>query len=343
MSRGDVARAVTASGTVNPVTTVEVGSYVSGVIDSVTCDYNTHVKKGQVCARIDPRPYQSTVDQDQANLAASKAQLSKDQSAAQLAQVEYQRNQDLASKGLVPQDTLDQAKAAAAQAAAQVQVDQTDIAQRAAALESAQVNLGYTTIVSPVDGTVVSRDITTGQTVAASFQTPTLFLIAADLTKMQVDTNVSESDIGGVSNGQRATFSVEAFPNRTFDGTVSQVRQAPQTVQNVVTYDVVVGTDNPQALLKPGMTATVHLITDERSNVLRVPEQALRFTPGGVTGGGENGRGEAAAKPIGTSGHGAKQQAAVWVLRNGDPVKVPVTVGLDDGANAEIAGGAVQP
>lgn len=342
VTRGDVARAVTASGTVNPVTTVQVGSYVSGVIESVSCDYNTHVTKGQVCAKIDPRPYQTTVDQDQANLDAAHAQDRKDQTAYQLAQVTYQRTADLFGKGLVAHDAFDQAKSAADQAKAQVQLDQTTISQRQAALEASKVNLGYTTIVSPVDGVVVSRDITQGQTVAASFQTPTLFLIATDLTKMQVDTNVSESDIGGVQAGARAMFSVEAFPDRSFDGTVTQVRQAPQTVQNVVTYDVVVGTDNPQSLLKPGMTATVQVITAEQNNVVRVPEQALRFTPGGVTGG--TGRGGDAVKPVGTSGRtGGKEAMAVWVLRNGAPARVPVTVGLDDGTNAQIVNGPLQP
>jgi HlyD family secretion protein len=342
VTRGGVARTVTASGTVNPVTTVQVGSYVSGVIQSVSCDYNTHVIKGQVCARIDPRPYQSTVDQDQANLDAARAQYQKDQTAYQFAQVTYQRNADLASKGLVAQDALDQAKSAADQAKAQLQLDQTSISQRSATVQAAKVNLGYTTIVSPVDGTVVSRNITQGQTVAASFQTPTLFLIAADLTKMQVDTNVSESDIGGLQTGERATFSVEAFPNRSFAGAVTQVRQAPQTVQNVVTYDVVVSTQNPQSLLKPGMTATVHVVTAERNNVLRVPDQALRFTPGGVAAG--TGRGGDAVKPVGTSGHAwAAEQTSIWVLRNGSPVRVPVTVGLDDGTNAEIVSGELQP
>lgn len=339
VSRGTVARAVTASGTVNPVVTVQVGSYVSGVIESVSCDYNTHVTKGQVCARIDPRPYQTVVDQDQANVEAARAQLQKDQTNAQYAQVTYQRNLDLAKKGIVSQDALDQAKSAADQAKAQVEVDQTGIAQREAALKAAQVNLGYTKIVSPVDGMVVSRNITTGQTVAASFQTPTLFLIATDLTHMEVDTNVSESDIGDIRSGERATFTVEAFPDRTFDGTVTQVRQAPQTVQNVVTYDVVIGAANTQDLLKPGMTATVHVVTAERQNVLRVPDQALRFTPGGLTGSGAG----AAVKPVGTSGRNGEATGSVWVLRNGRPARVAVSVGLDDGASAEIAGGGLQP
>jgi HlyD family secretion protein len=302
----------------------------------VSCDYNTHVTKGQTCAQIDPRPYQTVVDQDQANLAAARAQLEKDKTAADYAQLTYTRNNDLGSRGLVSQDVVDQSRTAAAQARAQVELDQTEVKQRQAALEAAQVNLGYTKIVSPVDGTVVSRNITQGQTVAASFQTPTLFLIATDLTKMQVDTNVSESDIGGIRTGSDATFSVEAFPDRVFTGTVSQVRQAPQTVQNVVTYDVVVSAVNPDEALKPGMTATVHIITEKRDNVLRVPDQALRYTPGGVaaTAGNDN------AKPV---GDGNGDTGTVWVLRQGRPVRVPVTIGLDDDTNAEIVKGDLQP
>jgi len=334
---GSVSRGITASGTVNPVVTVQVGSYVSGVVTNVACDYNTHVMKGQLCAQIDPRPYQTVVDQDQANLAAAQAQLQKDQAAAQYAGLTYTRNADLGQRGLVSQDTVDQAKTAAGQANAQLEVDQTGVQQRKAALEAAQVNLGYTKIVSPVDGTVVSRNITQGQTVAASFQTPTLFLIATDLTKMEVDTNVSESDIGAITAGSAATFTVEAFPDRTFAGRVTQVRQAPQTVQNVVTYDAVVSADNPDDALKPGMTATVRLITDTRANVLRVPDQALRYTPGGVAA--TSGAGSE-LKPV---GDGGRDSASVWVLRDGRPVRVPVTVGLDDDANAEIVNGALRP
>ncbi len=337
VTQGDVARAITATGTVNPVVTVQVGSYVSGVVTRVLCDYNTHVTKGQLCAEIDPRPYQTTVDQDRANLAAARAQLQKDQTAQQYAQLTYQRNADLGARGLVSQDAVDQSKTAAGQAQAQVAVDQTEVQQRQAAVEAAEVNLGYTKIASPVDGTVVSRSITQGQTVAASFQTPTLFLIATDLTKMQVDTNVSESDIGGIRAGSDAEFTVEAFPNHTFSGTVAQVRQAPQTVQNVVTYDVVVSANNPDESLKPGMTATVRIITEKRTHVLRVPDQALRFTPGGVaaTSGDID-----SSQPVGDS-NGAS--ASVWVLRNGKPARVPVTVGLDDDANAEIVSGDLRP
>jgi HlyD family secretion protein len=313
---------------------------VSGVIESVSCDYNTHVTKGQVCAKLDPRPYQTVVDQDRANLEAARAQLDKDRTNLQYAQVTYQRNADLAKNGIVSQDVVDQAKSAADQARAQVELDQTAIVQHQAALKAAEVNLGYTTIASPVEGTVVSRNVTPGQTVAASFQTPTLFLIATDLTRMQVDTNVSESDIGGITNGERASFTVEAFPDQTFDGMVTQVRQAPQTVQNVVTYDVVVSVPNPDQQLKPGMTATVHVVTAERDNVIRVPDQALRYTPGGVSGAVQSGE---RVKPVGTSGGGASEPGFVWVLRNGRPVRVSVTVGLDDDMNAEIVAGGLQP
>jgi HlyD family secretion protein len=188
----------------------------------------------------------------------------------------------------------------------------------------------------------VSRNVTVGQTVAASFQTPTLFLIATDLTKMQVDTNVSESDIGGIVDGDEGYFTVDAFPNRTFHGTVSQVRQAPQTLQNVVTYDVVVSVDNADLALKPGMTAASRIITDERKNVLRVPSQALRFVPSGTTP-RASGQSAGASAPGSQSATGPSNQGTVYVLRKGAPVKVPVTVGLDDDSHAEIIKGDLQP
>ncbi|HEY8309255.1 MAG TPA: efflux RND transporter periplasmic adaptor subunit, partial [Gemmatimonadaceae bacterium] len=239
VTEGAVTRAVIASGSVNPVITVQVGTYVSGVIEALYCDYNTQVQKGQLCAKIDPRPYQTVVDQDRANLSAAKAQLAKDQTNLNYAKLTYERTAGLRERGIVSQDTLDGAKSAFDQAAAQVDLDQSALTQHQAALDAAALNVSYTNIVSPVNGTVVSRSVTMGQTVAASFQTPTLFLIATDLTKMQVDTNVSESDIGDIKAGQTAAFTVDAFPGREFQADVGQVRQAPITVQNVVTYDVV--------------------------------------------------------------------------------------------------------
>jgi len=327
---GPVTRTVTATGTVNPVLTIIVGSYVSGVILEIHCDYNTQVKQGQVCAKIDPRPYQTVVDQNNANLTQAKAQLVKDQANFDYAQINYDRSARLAQTNAISKDALDVAKNALDQARAQIGVDQATIAQRQAQLAAAQVNLDYTSIVSPVDGTVVSRNVTVGQTVAASFQTPTLFLIATDLTKMQVDTNVSESDIGGIKDGDKAIFTVDAFPKRTFEGTVSQVRQSPQTVQNVVTYDVVVSIDNSDLALKPGMTAANRIITDQRTDVLRVPSQALRYAP--VTAG--------ATRRSGTSGRTRPAgEARVWVLRDGKPMRVPVTAGLDDDVYTEIVKG----
>jgi HlyD family secretion protein len=311
---------------------------VSGVIEQISCDYNTKVFKGQLCAKIDPRPYQSIVNQDQANLEAAQAQLEKDQTSLEYAQLTEERNQNLGRRGLVPQDTVDSSKSVADQARAQVDFDRTTIAQHRAALEAAEINLGYTNIVSPVDGIVVSRNVTTGQTVAASFQTPTLFLIANDLTKMQVDANVSESDIGGVQPGDGASFTVDAFPDHTFTGDVTQVRQAPQTVQNVVTYDVVVSVSNPELMLKPGMTATARIVVTERDAVTRVPEVALRFVPGGAVGATES---STPRRPPETS-TSAVSQAHSWLLRGSRAVQVPVTIGLEGNSFAEVTAGDVR-
>ena len=324
VTRGAVTRAVTATGTVNPVLTIIVGAYDSGVIQDLQCDYNTQVKKGQICATIDPRPYQTVVDQNKANLAVAKAQLEKDKANLAYTKLGLDRAAKLVQTKAVSQDTYDNAKSTYDQALATITFDEATIQQRQAALDAAQVNLDYTNIVSPVDGTVVSRNVTMGQTVAASFQTPTLFLIATDLTKMQVDTNVSESDIGGVKDGNKSTFTVDAFPKRTFKGAVNQVRQSPQTVQNVVTYDVVVGVDNSDLALKPGMTAATRIVIDQRDDVIRVPSQALRFSPGGAS--------------AATQG-----QPQVWVLRDGQPVAVPVTTGLDDDSFTEIVKGELKP
>ncbi len=328
VTRGDVIRAVTATGTVNPVLTIIVGSYVSGVIQEINCDYNTKVTKGQVCATIDPRPYQTLVDQSKANLAQAKAQLEKDKAALAYARQKYDRTAKLVESSAVSRDTLDNAKSVLDAANAQIGVDQATIEQRQAQLESADVNLGYTSIVSPVNGTVVSRNVTVGQTVAASFQTPTLFLIATDLTHMEVDTNVSESDIGGIKDGDQATFTVDAFPKRVFNGTVSQVRQSPQNIQNVVTYDVVVGVDNYDGALKPGMTAATRIVVDQRKDVLRIPNEALRYMPA-----------RSAASRRSASSRRGGEQTDVWVLRGRTPVRVPVTTGLADDTRTAIVKG----
>ena len=318
VDRGSITRAVTATGAVNPVLTVTVGTYVSGVIREIYCDFNTRVKKGQLCAKIDPRPYQAALDQAQGQLARDSAQLAG-------ARHNLDRYAVLWGQNSVSKQTYDDQDALVKELEGTVQLDR-------AAVETAQVNLGYTNIVSPVEGTVVARNITIGQTVAASFQTPTLFLIATDLTKMQVDTNVSESDIGAIREGEAAHFTVEAFTDRIFQGTVAQVRQAPQTVQNVVTYDVVVNTDNSQFFLKPGMTATVQIVSAQHDDVLRVPDQALRFMPGGAHQVATPGAAPAAA--------GAPQ---VWVLRAGKPLAVALRTGLDDDTYTEVLSGDLHP
>jgi HlyD family secretion protein len=285
------------------------------------CDYNTQVKKGQVCARIDPRPYQSVVDQNKAELAIAKAQLEKDKANETYTKLALNRYANLIQTHAVSQDVFDNAQNAHDQALAQIAFDEATIQQRQAALDAAQVNLDYASIVSPVDGTVVSRNVTVGQTVASSFQTPTLFLIATDLARMEVDANVSESDIGGIKLGDKATFMVDAYPKRTFEGTVTQVRQSPQTVQNVVTYDIVVSVDNSDLTLMPGMTAASRIIVDQRKDVTRVPNQSFRYLPKSHAGAARS------------------DHAQVWVLRDGQPVAIPVVTGLDDDSFTEIVSG----
>jgi HlyD family secretion protein len=326
VTRGNVITTITASGTVNPVVTVSVGTYVSGTIQSLSCDYNTKVHKGQLCAKIDPKPYQVIVDEDQADLTTAKAQLTKDQANLVYTQLTQGRDDTLLKENAISRDADDAARDANNQALALVNLDVAQVADKAAVLKAAQINLDYTNIVSPVDGTVVSRNVTAGQTVAASFQTPTLFLIATDLTKMQVDTNVSESDIAGAVEGANASFTVDAFPKRIFEGRVTQVRQAPISVQNVITYDAVVTVANPGFLLKPGMTATAKIDTAQSLNVIRVSSQALRFTP---AGGAKLGLADA-AKP---------GQRTVWVERSGNLVPIAVNTGLDDDTFVEIKSG----
>lgn len=330
--RGTVAPAVLSTGTVNPVTTIQIGTYVSGVIESISCDFNTRVSAGQLCAKIDPRPYQSAVDQAAAALATARAQLEKDQANLGYTTLVDTRHRGLLGRGFVSQEAVDTAHNAWAQARAQVELDRADVAQRQAQWRSARINLGYTKIVSPVDGTVVSRNVTQGQTVAASFQTPTLFLIATDLTRMQVDASVSEADIGQVAVGNEATFTVASYPQRRFAGRVLQVRLAPQTVQNVVTYDVVAGVPNPDLALRPGMTASVRIVTRRTDGVLRVPDQALRYRP-------TEARGQAGSSGAESAGGVHDRAAQVWVLADGAPRRVPVEVGLNDDTYAEVIAG----
>ncbi len=316
--RGAITRAVTATGTVNPVLTIIVGTYVSGVIQNLYCDYNTQVRAYQVCAKIDPRPYQAIFDQYSGQLLRDQAVLDKDRT-------DLVRYQQLAAQNSIARQQAEDQTYVVNQDAATVKLDQ-------ALVEGAKLNLDYTDIISPVNGTVVSRSVTGGQTVAASFQTPTLFLIATDLKQMEVDTNTSEGDMGGIKEGDKATFTVDAFPQRVFQGAVSQVRQSPQTVQNVVTYDVVVSVDNSDLALIPGMTAATQIIIDQRNDVLRVPNQALRYVPGGLSAVGAGGTRTPTNK-----------QPEVWVLRDGLPVAVTVVTGLSDDNFTEIVKGDLNP
>jgi HlyD family secretion protein len=318
VTRGSVTRVVTATGTVNPVLTVIVGTYVSGVIQNLYCDYNTQVRAGQVCAKIDPRPYQAIFDQFSGQLLHDQAVLDKDRT-------DLVRYQQLAVQNSIARQQAEDQAYVVNQDEATVKLDQ-------ALVEGAKLNLDYTDIISPVNGTVVSRSVTGGQTVAASFQTPTLFLIATDLTQMEVDTNTSEGDMGGVKEGDKASFTVDAFPQRMFQGAVTQVRQSPQTVQNVVTYDVVVGVDNGDLALIPGMTASTQIIIDQRNDVLRVPNQALRYVPGGLS--------SVEARGVRTP---ASSQPQVWVLRDGRTVAIAVVTGLSDDNFTEIVKGDLQP
>lgn len=330
-TQGPIIRSVTATGTVNPVITVQVGSYVSGPIQAIYADFNSPVKQGQLIAKIDPRPFAVKVAQSKATLANARAQRGKDQADLAYKKVTYERYQKLIAEDAISRDQLDSAKSAYAQAKAQVALDDANIQQQQANLDEAQVNLNYTNIISPVDGTVVSRNVDVGQTVAASFQTPTLFLIAKDLTKMQVDTNVSESDVGDVRMGQAAEFHVDAFPDRTFEGVIGQVRQAPISVQNVITYDVVVNVPNPELLLKPGMTANVTIVTARRDQALRIPVDALRFAPAGQP------------KASFDSDSGSPRKSRVWIPDGGGVRQVSVSTGLDDGRWVEVLSGPIHP
>jgi HlyD family secretion protein len=331
VDRGPITAMVTATGTVNPVASVQVGTYVSGPIQAISADFNTPVQRGQLLAKIDPRPFQVKLDGATAELANARAQLEKDKADATLRAVTLRRTRDLRRQGIVSESDLDTAVSQDHQARAQVALAEAGVVAAEAKQREAQVNLAYTDIVSPVDGVVVSRNVDVGQTVAATFQTPTLFLVAEDLTRMQVGASVSESDIGRVAIDQAVAFSVDAYPGVTFDGRVSQVRNAPVTVQNVVTYDVVVSVDNADLRLKPGMTANVSITTASRPDALRIPTSALRFRPPADSD--KAGAAAAADAPV---HHGAR----VWVLdAGGRPRAVPVSGGIADDRFTEVTSG----
>jgi HlyD family secretion protein len=265
VGRDDLTQVVTATGTLNPVVNVTVGSQVSGIISKLNVDYNSIVKSNEVIAEIDPSTYKAAVEQSTADLANAKANL-------ELQQAEANRSAELFTNKLISGSDYDTAIANLHEAEAMVQIKQ-------ASLDNANANLGFCKILSPVDGIVISRAIDLGQTVASSFNTPTLFQIANDLTKMQIDSSVAEADVGGIVEGQSVDFTVDAYPYRNFHGVVTQVRNSPTTVNNVVTYDCVIGVTNADYKLKPGMTANVSIVIAQRENALTIPNGALRFRP----------------------------------------------------------------
>ncbi len=320
--RGDIEMAVSATGTVNPVTTVLVGTQVSGTIKELYVDFNSPVKKGQLIARIDPALFEAQVNQAKANFLSAKANLEKAGATLVDAKRTMDRNKELFSKNLVARSDLDTAETNHETANASVSAAKSQVAQTEAALNLAETNLRYTKIVSPVDGIVISRNVDVGQTVAASFQTPTLFTIAQDLTKMQIDTNVDEADIGKVIVGQDVEFTVDAYPDITFKGKVWQVRNAPITIQNVVTYDVVIIVGNPELKLKPGMTANVSIIISTKKDILKIPNAVLRFKPS------EKG-------PAAPEGKGP----GVWILEKDKLKRIPVSPGISDGNYTELVSG----
>ena len=338
--RGSVASTVTASGTVNPVTNVQVGSYVSGPIQAIYADFNSQVTKGQLVAKIDPAPFQVKVQSCVAEVANANAKVIKDKADLTFKKLTYGRNQQLLAKSLAAQSDVDTAKNDHDQAVAQLALDEAAVLQAQADLDTARINLAYSEIRSPVDGVVVSRAVDVGQTVAASFQTPTLFLIAQDLTKMQVDSNVSESDIGSVATGQPVTFRVDTYPDRDFQGVVRQVRNAPINVQNVITYDVVVAVDNPKLELRPGMTATITITTAKADDALLLPVRALRFRPERSTG--------SQAKPSRTPGNDntakrSPRSPVVWIPQpDGTLKRVKVQTGVQNESYAELVSGDLQ-
>src|SRR5436190_3546438 len=326
VTRGPLTQAVTATGTLNPVVNVQVGSQVSGNIQKLFADFNSKVKAGEVVAQIDPALFKATVTQAEGDLASAQAAL-------ELAKLNAGRTQQLFAQKNSAQQDVDQAMATLHQAEANVKIKQ-------GALDKAKADLDHCTITSPVDGEVISRSVDVGQTVAASLQAPVIFTIANDLTKMQIDANVAEADVGVVTVDQNVDFSVDAFPNRTFHGKVVQVRNAPITVQNVVTYDTVIGVNNADLKLKPGMTANVSIVIAHRNDVLKISNAALRYrpanaptperSPSGQNRGGAGGAGSAG--PRATS-------RTVYVLRGDQAQPVQIKTGISDGTTTEVLEG----
>ncbi len=335
VEKGEIVDAITATGNINAVTTVSVGSQVSGTIQQIFVDFNSRVRKGQVIALIDPRLLDAAVVQARGSVANAKATLEKAQVGVIDTDRTNRRNRELVKDGFVAQADVDSSQSAWEQALAQKRSAEAALQQAEGALRVAETNLEYATIRSPVEGIVISRNVDVGQTVAASFQTPTLFSIAQDLTKMQVDTNVDESDIGRASVGQNVSFTVDAWPEKSFTGTVSQVRNSPIVTQNVVTYNVVVRVDNRDLLLKPGMTANVSIEVKKIMDVLKIPNAALRYRP---TVKGAEAEGAGKRKENG-KGKEAGEHRVYLLGKDGKTSPVRIRTGISNGTFTQLLEG----
>jgi HlyD family secretion protein len=359
VAQGDVVATVEATGTLEAVTTVEVGTQVSGMIKALGADFNSQVRQGQVIARLDPSLFDTQVAQERATVSRLNAEVERARVQATDAQVKLRRARELASQQLIAQSDLDAAVSTASAADAAVKSAEAQLVQAQASLNQAQVNLSHTVIRAPIDGVVIARNVNVGQTVAASMQAPTLFVIAQNLKEMRVNASVDESDIGKIQMNQPVRFRVDAYPNETFSGTVSQVRLQPVVEQNVVSYVTVIDVPNPDRELKPGMTAAVTIETARADDVLKVPTAALRFRPtddafaalgqkapeprqraqgqsaSGAQAGGENQRR--------TSANSGNQRTAVWVLAQNTLTRVPVQVGISDGTQTAVTSSDLTP
>lgn len=323
----NIVNTVTATGTIEPVTSVTVGTQVSGIVSKLYVDYNSVVKKGQVIAELDKSNLISELNSAKANLEQAKASLASAESSLSYQAANFRRNKTLYQKGLISGNDYESARLSCQTAMASVSSARDQVSAAREQVKKAQTNLGYATITSPIDGIVLSKSVEEGQTVAASFSTPTLFTIAKDLTNMQVVADVDEADIGDVKVGERVTFTVDAYPDNTFSGTVKQVRQEATTTNNVVTYSVVISAPNADLKLKPGLTATVTIYTQENKGVLSVPSKALRFTPEKETVGGMK------IKDI------ANAKNKVWTIEGNTVVAHRVNIGMTDGSHTQILSG----
>jgi HlyD family secretion protein len=345
VDRGDVAEVVGATGVLQAVITVQVGSQVSGTISQLFADFNSAVRKGEVIARLEPSAFLARLSQAQANLAAARANVERSQATIDDAKQKYERAQELSASQLVAPSDLESARATYQGAVAQHRASAAAVQQAEAALNQARVDLDHTVITAPVDGVVLARNVDIGQTVAASFQAPVLFVIANDLRQMQVNASIDEADIGHVRPGQDVDFSVDAFPEETFHGKVEQVRLQPVTTQNVVTYNTIISVDNESQRLMPGMTATVSVIVRKAENALRVPAAALRFRPEGFEeargarrGRSAGGAGRSTGRPGGED-RGGHPGLVFELAPGGEPEPHRVRVGLSDGRYVQVLEG----